>query len=151
MTAVVNICNESPRKLVRAAGAWVRHPLGVTCLDCGFLALGDKEVSTANRMLLHVRGTAGCPPLEELSCSRSLWTDYDLTYCRVDAAAIFDEVGKQRRDCEGFFPCRPGWSPGGHQDLLLKGLETKQKVLFALLGSLLTLLAAWVAKLLGLG
>jgi hypothetical protein len=138
------------RNLVRAAVAWVRHPAGVTCLDCGFLALGDEETTSTNRILLHARGVAGCPPLEGLRCSRSLWVEYDLTYCGVNADALFHEVGKQRRECEGFFRYRPGWSPGGHQDLLSKALETKQKVLFVLLGSLLTLLAEWLAKLLGL-
>ena len=107
-------------------------------------------MSTADRVLLHVRGKAACPPLDVLGCCRSLWVDYDLTYFGTSVAGVFDEVQKDRRDCVGFFRYKPGWSPSGHQDLLLKTLETKQKTAFALLGSLLTLLCLWVAKLLGL-
>ena len=138
------------RKLARAAVAGVRHPFGVTCLDCGFLALGDNEVGEANRVLLRMKGSGGCPPLEKLRCFRGLWVEYDLTFIDVNAGAIFDELAKQRRDCEGFLRYKPGWSPSLHRDLLLKRLETWQKVLFLLLGSALTLLAGWIAKLIRL-
>src|SRR5437879_5577369 len=88
------------KKTARVVSAHARYPLKVTCLNCGFLSLEDKEVTRADRVLLHVRGTAGCPPLEVLGCSRFLWTDYDLTYVGTNSEAIFDEVQRDRRDCE---------------------------------------------------
>lgn len=123
------------RKLASTAVSYARHPFGVTCLDCGFLALGEKELSTASRILLHCKGAAGCPPLEMIWCSRSLWVVYDLTYVGTDAEGIFDEVQKERRGCKGFFRYRPGWSPTGHQDMLLKALERRKNFFYVLLGS----------------
>jgi integrase len=35
----------------------------MTCLNCGFLALGDAEVRTSDRILLGANGEAGHPPL----------------------------------------------------------------------------------------
>ena len=40
-----------PGKL-RAALTSLRHPNGMTCLDCGFLAVGDGEVRRADRVRL---------------------------------------------------------------------------------------------------
>lgn len=131
--------------------AFARHPRRITCLDCGFLSFGDKEVSTANRILLHMRGQAGCPSLDVLGCWRSLWIILDLSYFGgYPADEIFDMVEKQQRNCKGYFKYRPGLLPSDHQNLQLKALEWKQKLLFAVLGSVLTLLVAWLAKLLGL-
>ena len=140
------------KRLGRNVAAFAHHPRRITCLECGFLALDDKEVSTADRIRLHMRGTAGgCPSLEKLCCFRSLWVNFDLSYCGVPPAdEIFDMVQKSQRNCKGFFRYRSGWSPSGHQDLLLKSLEWKQKLFFAVLGSGLTLFAAWLAKLFGL-
>ncbi len=129
---------KSLRKLASGGISYGRHPFGVTCLDCGFLALGDTEVSTANRILLHAKGLAKSPPLEELWCSRSLWVDYELSYFATDAGVIFDEVRKQRRHCEGFPRYRPGWSPTAHQDLLLRRLSWREKIYLAVIVSLLT-------------
>ncbi|MFH1595522.1 MAG: hypothetical protein ABIG94_04015, partial [Pseudomonadota bacterium] len=137
-------------KIAIATVSYARYPFGVTCLECGFLALGEKEVGTADRILLHIRGTAGCPPLKELQCFRSLWVDYDLIYAGTDENGIFDEVQKQRRNCQGFFPYRPGWSPTGHKDLLQKRLERREKVFLVVLGlfigSLLTFLSTRLTK-----
>lgn len=146
--------SNSLKKLANTVVSYFHYPFGVTCLDCGFLALGEKEVSKANSIMLYCRGTAGCPPLEMLWCSRSLWVDYDLSYAGFDAEGIFDEILKQRRDCKGFFRYRPGWSPPGHQDLLLKTLERRKNFFYFLLasflGSLLTLLGTRFAKFFGL-
>lgn len=146
---------KSIKNFAHSVVSYVRHPFGVTCLDCGFLAIGQQEVDTSDRILLHCRGTAGCPPLEKLMCFRSLWVYFDLTYCGVPPAdEIFDMVQKQQRNCKGYFRYMPGWSPSGHQELLLKALEWKQKFRFAVLGAVLgsglTLLATWMGKLLGL-
>jgi len=143
-------------KTARTVYTHVHHPLKITCLDCGFLSLRSDEVTRADRVMLSARGRAGgCPSLNILDCSRSLWIDYDLTYVATDAGAIFDEVERDRRSCEGFFKYKPGWSPGGHKDLLLKALAFRQKVFFVVLGVFVTFLATWLGpqllKLLGLG
>ena len=141
-------------KKLALAVSYARHPVGVTCLDCGFLAMGDEEVSLSNRILLHCRGSAGCPPLEEIRCFRSLWVDYDLAYVGTNADGIFDEILMQRRHCPGFFRYKPSWSPKEHQDLLLKSEERKEKIwgyiLATAVGALGTLLVQYIAKHLGL-
>jgi len=108
------------RKLIYGVVLKQDHRFGKTCLDCGFLAFRGLEVTTANRILLNVKGKAGAPQIEMLNCSRSLWVDYDLIYASFDAKGIYDELQKQRKDCEGFFSYRPGVSPKEHQKLLLK-------------------------------
>ncbi|MCX5888491.1 MAG: hypothetical protein NTY36_03460 [Deltaproteobacteria bacterium] len=142
------------KKLTRAAVCYVRHPVGVTCLDCGFLTLGRKEVTTADRMRLHATsdrgGPADLPPVEEIWCFRSLWIEYDLIYAGPSIEGIFDELQRQRRDCEGFLRYRPGWSPTGHQDLLLKGIERKEKILFVMFGWVLGVLGTLLVKFFGL-
>jgi len=142
------------RKLALAV-SYVRHPAGVTCIDCVFLAMGDEEVTFSNRILLLCRGRAGgCPPLEEIRCFRSLWIDYDLVYVGTVADGIFDEILRQRRHCPGFFRYKPSWSPKEHQDLLLKSEERKEKIwgyiLATAVGILGTLVVQYIAKHLGL-
>lgn len=146
---------KSLRSFAHNAVSYVRHPLGVTCLDCGFLALGQQEVDTSTRILLHCRGTAGCPPLENLRCFRSLWIDLDLTYFGGPPTdEIFDMVEKQQRNCKGYFRYKPGWSPTGHQDLLLMSQDKREKIYIALfsggLGVFLALFGKWLARIFGL-
>jgi hypothetical protein len=50
--------------------------------------------------------------------------------------AIFDEVKEQRRGCVGFLKYRPGFSPKEHRDLLLKRMDSKEKLKFAVLGAI---------------
>ncbi len=69
-----------PGRTLRLGWSHLRHPRKITCLDCGFLALGDSEVTPANRILLEGRGVAGSPPLEDVRCSHALWVSYDLNY-----------------------------------------------------------------------
>jgi hypothetical protein len=138
-------------RIIYTGISYVRHPFGVTCLNCGFLALGQHEVDSAARILLHCRGTAGCPPLEELLCLRSLWVDFNLTYSGSPPAdEIFDMVQKQQRNCKGFFRYKPGWSPRDHRDLLIKSHDRWVRLAFALFGMILTLLGMWLANRLGL-
>jgi len=142
---------KSLRSFVHNMVSYIRHPFGVTCLDCGFLALEQQEIDKSKRIQLHCKGTAGCPPLEYLRCFRSLWVDLDLTYSSgYPADDIFDIVEKQQRNCEGYFRYRPGWSPSDHRDLLLKTKERWVRLLFALLGVVLTVFGMWLAKKLGL-
>jgi hypothetical protein len=141
------------RKALRefAHGVLVRakHPRRATCLDCGFLALGDAEVTAADRVMLAARGTSGCPSLDILRCSRSLWVGYDLTYVGTSAEGIFEELEADRRDCAGFLSYRPGWTPNEHRDLLTKALETREKALLAVLSFLLGVLTVLAVKLFG--
>src|SRR5260370_8691722 len=84
------------RKTSQTILGFARHPLPVTCLDCGFLALGDEEVTRADRIILQREGSAGLPcspdELTNLNCTRSLWVDYDLTYLNRSAQAISDDL-----------------------------------------------------------
>jgi hypothetical protein len=139
------------RRLIRTAYLRVNHPRRVTCLDCGFLSLGEAEVTHADRVMLHMKGTGGwCPSLDVLGCSRSLWVNYDLTYSGTSAEVIFDELDLDRRSCDGFFKYKPGWTPTDHRELLSKHQESRQKIvsgiLLAVASSILTVLVAWVIK-----
>lgn len=126
----------------------------MTCLNCGFLALGDFEVSKANRILLAASGEDGCPPLNKLHCLRKLWVNYELGYFNDRRDGVFEEVQKKRRPCEGFLRYRPGWSPSEHRDLLQSKLERRKKVFIsaasAVGGAVLTLAVAWLLKRLGI-
>jgi hypothetical protein len=142
------------RRLVRTVVSYMHHPIGVTCSDCGFLAIDDKELTTADRLILQASGPtvgfAGGPPIEKIWCFRSLWIEYDLAYVAPCIEAIFDEIHQQRRGCEGFLAYKPGWSPAGHQDLLLKGIARREKIFFVVLGWILGVLGTLLMKFLGL-
>jgi hypothetical protein len=126
----------------------------MTCLNCGFLALADGEVSTANRVLLGANGEAGCPPLDQLRCNKELWVDYDLTYFNGSTQGLFDELQKLRRPCVGFLRYRPGRSPREHLDLEEKKQSRHEKLIDTLIGIFLgvlgTLLATWLLRHYGL-
>lgn len=141
--AIISKRGRRLRNLAHFLRARVRHPRRVTCLQCGFLSLGDAEVTAAQRTMLHLRSQNG---IANLNCARSRWESYDLEYSGPDAEGIFNELEVDRRSCQEFLLYRPGWTPNGHKEILLKKLETQQKILFAVLGSLLTLFAAWVTK-----
>lgn len=146
------------KRLARKAFGFARHPLPVTCFDCGFLAFEEREVAIADRILLHCEGSAGLPcsveNLTKFNCTRSLWVDYDLTYFGASPQGIFDEVKRRRRGCVGYLKYRPGFSPKEHRDLLLKRMDNKEKLKFAVLGAIaagiVALLFALAAKHLGL-
>jgi hypothetical protein len=126
--------------------SYLKHPFGVCCLDCGFLALGKTELNSAERIQLRVRGTCGCPSLEALWCYRQLWIEYNLTYSGSCAEGIFSEIEKQRRDREGILRNWPGWTPIQHYDTLLKRIDNKEKTKYAVIGSTLTFLFQWLLK-----
>lgn len=138
------------RWLARRLRGLALHPRGITCLECGFLALGQSEVSTAERVMLGDPSIAVQPRWENVNCQRSLWVDYELTYVEPCYEGVRDEISRSRRECDGFYAYRPGWSPAGHRELLLKFQERRSNILFLLLGSALTLLGTWLAKHLGL-
>ena len=143
---------------MRSAVAHLRHPKGTTCLPCGFLGSGDKELIAADRILLSSKDSAEHPPLTKVRCTRSLWIDYDLRNFENARDGIFTELHKRRRPCEGFLRYRPGWSPSEHRDLLQTKIQTKterrEKILITAVssigGSVLTLLGAWLLKRWGL-
>jgi len=75
--------------------------------------------------------------------------EYDLIYTAPSVEGILDELQRPRRTCEGFLVYRPGWSPTGHQDLLLKGIARKEKILFAVLGWVLGVIGTLLVKFFG--
>lgn len=82
--------------------------------------------------------------------------DYDLSYFSVtNAEALFDELKKQRRPCQGFVRYRPGSSPNEHKALEEGKRERREKIMNWLVGGvggvILTLLSKWLLKHLGLG
>ena len=106
----------------------------------------------------HCEGSAGLPcfseDLTKYNCTRSLWVHYDLTYSGGSTRGIFDELKEQRRYCVGYLKYRPGFSPTEHRDILLKRVDSKEKLTFAMLGAIaggiVALFFAWIAKHLGL-
>ena len=133
----------------RGAVARVFHPKGMTRLDCGFLALDDSAVKEAFRIQLSLKGVAGCPPIKELHCTKSLWIDSDLL-----GEDIFNELLKRRPPCKGFFPYRPGYSPSEHLALQDSKQARREKITIGILGALggaaialvLPLLTGWLKK-----
>jgi hypothetical protein len=113
------------------------------------MALGESDVSPANRILLGVRESAEQPPLNMLHCTKKLWIDYDLNSGN-DRGALFAEVQKRRRPCAGFMRYRPGRSPLEHQGWEDHKRTRREKIIDRLIGAALgvagTLLTAWLVK-----
>ena len=141
-------------RLLRSAPAYLLHPKGVTCLECGFLASEDFEVRTSDRVLLAASGEGGCPPLNKLHCLRKLWVNYELGNWDNSRDGLFEEVQKKRRPCPGFLQYRTGWSPTEHRVLLQNKLELRDKIFIsaasAIGAAVLALAGDWLLKWLGL-
>lgn len=88
-----------------------------TCLDCGFLTIRGYELTQADRVMLRTRGQSAVMPAdpEQTGCYRNCWTDYDLTYSGDSLNGVFEELGRPRQKCPGFFQYEPGFTPA--QDL----------------------------------
>ena len=130
-------------------------PGKVSCLGCGFLTIGGREVSETVCIMLNARGGAGLPgQLDQLDCDRGLWVDYHLAYIAPDEQLLLEEATKSRR-CPGYFAHVAGWSLEGHRALLLRRQDRLRDLLsnafFALLGAALALMVQCVVKRLGLG
>jgi hypothetical protein len=112
----------------------------MTCLQCGFLGRDGKELISADRILLSSPESAEHPPLNALSCTRSLWIDYELLNFESARDGIFAELYKRRRPCEGFLRYRPWWSPNEHRDLLQSKIQSKterrEKILITAVSSI---------------
>jgi hypothetical protein len=141
--ARIRIRRHSWKARARTAWAQLRHPLRgrVTCLDCGFIALGDTEVSQWDRDLLAAKGTAGCSRPDELRCFRQNWFHDELG---LDFR--FEVLQEDRRLCTGFYRYKENSSPIEHKDLLAKAHDRREKYALALFGAFLTLLVTWVVK-----
>ena len=142
------------KNYLRELVGFVRRTARVTCLDCGFLAFQDREVTRADRILLHCKGTAGlpCHPDDlpaDLGCTRSLWVQYELVF-GGSLEGVFDELERDRRSCPGYLKYIPGFSPKEHRDQLLKRMDNTERIRFAVLGGIITLIVAWLAKHFGL-
>jgi len=153
------------RETVRTVVSPVLHPIGDTCLKCGFLAFGDGEMITHNRAFLSLGMApfltkaaavsepqkAGFVPIEPIhpNCFKALW----VRESTLDAFGIPAEVTKRRRPCKGFFPYRPGYSPVEHRALQEKKQDRHEKIIIGILGALagaaLTLFTGWLKKYVG--
>jgi hypothetical protein len=150
------------RETVRTVVSHVLHPIGHTCLKCGFLALGDGEMIPHSRGFLSVglspfltKASAATLPQSALpvtieqaqpNCFKSLWVRDPERF----GYGIVEEVTVRRRPCEGFFRYRPGYSPLEHRTLQEKKHERLEKIILiilsALAGAALTLLTGWLKK-----
>ena len=138
------------QKMLYKLLAYIRHPFGVTCLHCGFLAISTRELISSERIMLQNRGQAGCPVLAKIFCFRSLWIDLDLAYTAgYPDDEILDKVNKNQRHCRGFFKYKPGWSPSEHQGLLTKSTDRKKNLIYSLfigfIGGVLAIILKWLA------
>lgn len=126
----------------------------MTCLNCGFLALSDREVGAADRIQLGAKGQAGCPPLDELHCSKNLWVNYNLTYSSLSSEGIFAELQERRRPCKGFMKHIPGRTPHEHRDLEDGKRARRDRVIDVIIGVVLggagTVLTEWLLGKLGI-
>lgn len=97
----------------------IRHPFGITCLDCGFLALDQDEVVSYARILLSCRESAQQPSTEYIRCFKSLWIYLDLIYPNGNypTEEILGMIEKQQRNCEGYSKHVPGLSPADYLGL----------------------------------
>lgn len=88
-----------------------------TCLECGFLALDDRELSYTDRVLLHVhlRGQSmGLPNWERMWCAKHLWVVYESGYVGPAFEGLEAELSYSRSGCPGWYKHRPGYSPEKH-------------------------------------
>lgn len=153
----------SKQETLRDAITHLRHPKGMSCLECGFLAFGDGEMITFNRGFLReglfpflTKASAATlpqqhgisPHLEHThpNCFKSLW----VRDSERAGYGIIDEVVKRRRPCEGFFPYKPGYSPSEHRALQENKQARNEKItvgiLSALGGAAITLVLSWFKK-----
>jgi len=105
----------------------------------------------ADRAMFAARGSSGMMANpERVQCFRSLWVSYDLTYASDDIFGVFDEIEVSRRDCLGYHPYQPGWSPQAHLELATKAAERRWNIWVmvgsAAVGGMITLLVTWLTK-----
>lgn len=115
----------------------LRHPRRIGCLDCGFLALGGKEVSDAARIEISSPSSGSQPDWRKLWCHCNRWVSYELIYAGPSYEGLQEELRADRRTCDSFLRYRHGWSPDEHRALVLKKEEVRVRVLLLLLGSVL--------------
>jgi hypothetical protein len=141
-------------RILRTAPAYLCHPKGMTCLNCGFLELGDREVGTAYRVALADNGEPECPPLDKLHCAKKLWVRSDLRIFDDGRGGLFRELQERRRPCVGFLRYRPGRSPSGHLNLEDKKRARRERrvdvLISAFVGAVVALLTTqlttWLLK-----
>ena len=110
------------------------------CLHCGFLSLHGAELKNADRYLIPTGSTTIDSPFEEITCSKSLWMEYDIDPSSRIPDAIFDEVClKDRRNCASFIKYMPGRSPKGHLELEKKKYSNIKKMIMTVTAGLLVL------------
>ncbi len=119
------------------------------CVDCGFLALGESEVSYESRFCLRCEESAEQPPLNMLRCTKRMWT-----VGGFDHHELFETLNAKRRPCEGhFLRDMPGRSPSEHREWEDHKRTRREKIIDRLIGAALSvaggvgaLIGAWLLK-----
>ena len=122
------------RKLVEPLHWWrIRRKLVKlkprrTCTDCGFLAFGSEEATSADRIAIDQDGSLGLRgPVGNWCCARKLW-DWELHYGAPNWDAVFGEANFDRRGCRHFMRWDPGRSPAEHLQLEREKVEFRRKL-----------------------
>jgi hypothetical protein len=87
------------------------------CLECGFLALDDSELSYTDRVLLetHLGGhSMGLPNWQKIWCVKHLRVLYETGYVGPTFEGLEAELSQSRRRCPGWYKHKPGYSPQKH-------------------------------------
>lgn len=88
-----------------------------TCLECGFLALDNDELSHTDRVLLHTHlggRSMGLPNWQKIWCAKHLWDFYEAGYVEPAFEGLEIELSQSRSRCTGWYKHRPGYSPQKH-------------------------------------
>src|SRR5882724_8188283 len=89
-----------------------------TCLECGFLTIDGRELSTPARTLIGSMRPRSSPsglPLnvEQTCCYKSLW-DSDIQNMTLEVETLIRELNADRGKCPGFFAYEPLLDPAAH-------------------------------------
>ncbi len=118
-----------------------------TCLDCGFLTIRRRELSQADRVMLGAKGRSSVMPAnpEQTQCFKNLWTQYDLMYAAASFGGVVEEIGRDRKPCQGFTVYEAGFTPEQHLEHPIDRRKEKLQWRIAKLGFLGALLGGIVA------
>jgi hypothetical protein len=106
-----------------------------TCLDCGFLTIQGREITSPERIMLATRGQSASMPAhsDKTRCFKNIW-EYDLHYVGDSIAGVFDELESPRDECTGFARYEPGLSPARHLERQEEERKGKLQLRIARLG-----------------
>lgn len=105
------------KKQLHKLKAWSKPRTRHTCLECGFLALDNNELSSPDRTLLHTHlggRSMGLPDWQKIWCAKRLWVFYETTYVGPAFEGLQAELSQSRDYCPGWYKYKPGYSPQKH-------------------------------------